>query len=138
MQPAGPLLVRYPTGALKKVSYEGSLVHTRIEEPSGSPLLQRTEKRGIAGEIEWVQENDAGRTTYQYDPLGALVAIEREQEAWSWGVDAVEGPQGQLALFDETGRLREARLHPGFPLGVLQRRCCRPSWMRPVASVATR
>lgn len=108
-------LVRYPTGALKKVSYEGSLVHIRVEEPSGSPLLQRTEKRGPAGELEWIQENDAGRTTYQYDPLGALVAIEREQEAWSWGVDAVEGPQGQLALFDEAGRLREARIAPGIP-----------------------
>lgn len=108
-------LVRYPSGVLKKLSYEDTLLHTRVEAASGAPLLQRTASVGPGGVLAWVQEGDGARAVWHTDPIGNLAAIEAGPGAWSWGVDLAQGPDDQVLVFDEDGRLEEARIAPGIP-----------------------
>ncbi len=98
-----PGLGRLPSGALSQWRHGPGESVLELLDPRGVPWLSRAVRRDDRGRRAVVQEGPS-RTTWRWDPLGELVAVETADGAWSWLPGRLEGPGGHVVLFDEQDR----------------------------------
>jgi YD repeat-containing protein len=115
-------LIRYPGGALVRRKYLDSAIHDELVDAGGELLMQRSSAWNLNGEMAWMQEGDGERHVWRYDPLGQLVTVEMGGSAWSWSLDAIQGPNRELVILDMDGQVSEAFPPKGMPAwGVSER-----------------
>jgi YD repeat-containing protein len=110
-------LERLPGGALHTWTWDWNTVQDVVLDAAGLPVRQRTVALDAEGRVRWLQQGDGAKEVWRTDPLGALVAIERGDEAlWSSTPASWAGPDGLLVIRDQRGRPAEVHGSGRLPL----------------------
>ncbi|MES2641988.1 MAG: hypothetical protein V4850_21035 [Myxococcota bacterium] len=107
-----PRLARFPTGALARFDRRDDGVTISLADRDGAELGRAGATVGATGLLNRLEA--AATWLFRRDPLGTLVAVESDTEAWSSAPDGVEGPGGAYVRYDATGRPRESRAPAGW------------------------
>jgi YD repeat-containing protein len=108
------VLMRYPSGAIMRRVYKKNQIKETLTDSAGGVVDVRNTVSDVHDQLVQVTDAKGRGWAWRRDPNGQVVSIERSDGgAWSWTMDGVQGPEGELLLHDEDGRLMEARMGLG-------------------------